>query len=63
MTLKELRIKRGLSQFEAAVIASKKVKMNSAKWSILEGLDNEFIKGLEEAFGEKIDMPTGGDDD
>lgn len=56
MTLKELRAKKGLSQFEAAAIAAKHVKMNHVKWSILESVDADFIKGLEAAFGEKIDI-------
>lgn len=59
MTLKELRAKKGLTQFEAAAIAAQKVHMNHVKWSILESLDVDFIKALEKVFGEQLEIPAG----
>lgn len=59
MTLKEMRKKHKLSQLKAAALASEKVNMTLSKWSIIENLDLDFIKALEEVFGEELEIPAG----
>lgn len=67
MTLRELRAKKRITQAKAAEIAAAglgdRYKMNQVRWSILEAIDVEFIKALEEVFDEKIDIPAGDVDD